>query len=111
MHSCQQLFHCLLHVPDSFRQRLIARRLEENAEGRSRVLTRSTQDSNLEPPDINFITEMFFYRSQVRYPITPADPVDDRHQICCNQYGKCMKLEATEITDQHNGVFENEIFA
>ena len=61
----------------AFRQRLIASRLEENAEGRSRVLTRSTQDSNLEPPDINFITEMFFYRSQVRYPITPADPLDD----------------------------------
>ena len=39
-----------------------------------------------------YSTEIDVFRSQVRYPITPADPVDDRHQICCNQYGKCMKL-------------------
>ena len=44
--------------------------------GRSRELSRSTQDSNLEPPDDNmWYTEMIVFRSQVRYPITPADPL------------------------------------
>ena len=46
---------------------------------RVRDFSRSTQDSNLEPPDDNNGTEIIVFRSQVRYPITPADPFDDGH--------------------------------
>ena len=33
-----------------------------------------------------FGTEMIVFRSQVRYPITPADPVDDSFEKQGNKY-------------------------
>lgn len=70
------------------RQNSVDRAFFKKYWGRSRELSRSTQDSNLEPPDDNNDTEMKVFRSQVRYPITPADPLMRFFEKHCSTYAE-----------------------